>query len=393
MKKKQKILTLLCIIYSVAFHTLILNLTLLPDNDSTNDTMTYELIKGSLIITEEYSEFSEGILENLTLYESGYLSLNSSLQAAWNELGGIPSARGRPAMAYDSAHDRMVLFGGAVSSGIYSDETWVYNLNDNTWLNATDENPKPSARWGHSMVYDSTHDRTVLFGGEDDIGHSNETWIFNLNDNTWTNITPSVGPAGRMMHAMAYDSTRERVVLFGGDPPGTGGFYSDTWILNLTDNSWTEVSPNPNPGEYFGHSLVYDSAHDRMVLFGDDDTWIYNFTDNTWTKVDSGSGPNLKHHSMAYDAVHEVSIMFGGYNSGYFDNTWTYNLTDNSWTEVDSGSGPSGRYGHSMAYDSAHGVMVMFGGNNDGNYLGDMWKFSMSNYHKRGQFISKIISL
>ena len=42
-----------------------------------------------------------------------------------------PSARSRHAMAYLGG-DQVLLFGGELPSGS-SDETWVYDLSDNTW--------------------------------------------------------------------------------------------------------------------------------------------------------------------------------------------------------------------------------------------------------------------
>ncbi len=72
-------------------------------------------------------------------------------------------------------HERVVLFGGPGASG-RDDETWVYNYTDNTWTNMN-PSPKPSAREAYSMVYDSAHDRVVLFGGLDGI-RDGETWVY-----------------------------------------------------------------------------------------------------------------------------------------------------------------------------------------------------------------------
>ena len=41
-------------------------------------------------------------------------------------------------------------------------------------------NSGPNARQYHSMAYDSAHDRTILFGGSDTTGYRDDTWIFNL---------------------------------------------------------------------------------------------------------------------------------------------------------------------------------------------------------------------
>jgi hypothetical protein len=42
------------------------------------------------------------------------------------------------AMAYNANLDLVVLFGGRVGSGTaYTDETWTYDLNSDTWTNVT----------------------------------------------------------------------------------------------------------------------------------------------------------------------------------------------------------------------------------------------------------------
>jgi len=78
-------------------------------------------------------------------------------------------------MTYDSTHERVILFGGSISTG-YNNETWVYNYTDNSWTNITTTR-KPSKSASHSMVYDSTYDRTILFGGQP-AGGDDETWVF-----------------------------------------------------------------------------------------------------------------------------------------------------------------------------------------------------------------------
>src|SRR5438874_3914689 len=87
------------------------------------------------------------------------------------------------------------------------------------------------------MPYDSTlfpdapFFRTVhgeLFG---------DTWEWDGTD--WIQKTPATSPPPRECHAMAYDSTRERVVLFGGTDGS--GFLGDTWEWDGTD--WIQKTP------------------------------------------------------------------------------------------------------------------------------------------------------
>ena len=91
----------------------------------------------------------------------------------------------------------------------------------------------------------------------------------------WTKVTPI--PTPRSDHAMAYDSARQRVVLFGGDL-GYSGYFGETWEWDGAN--WTQVSSG-GPSARSRHAMAYDSARQRVVLFGGyggdrfDDTWIY----------------------------------------------------------------------------------------------------------------------
>src|SRR5439155_478261 len=107
----------------------------------------------------------------LLLSVSGYLmvmeAVSVPLTSEWTNMNPSvkPSAREFHAMAYDSRSDRIILFGGTQSLPPFdSDETWAYDFNTNTWTNM-DPASKPSARDGHAMAYDTQSDRVILFGG------------------------------------------------------------------------------------------------------------------------------------------------------------------------------------------------------------------------------------
>ena len=116
-----------------------------------------------------------------------------------------PPARGHHAgqMAYDSESDRMILFSGDLDSGpgwiVSINDTWAYDYNTNTWENMTDDQMRNNGRILGHMAYDSESDRIILFGGSDCRYMANstkpgETWSYDYNTNTWTNLTTADGP-------------------------------------------------------------------------------------------------------------------------------------------------------------------------------------------------------
>src|SRR5881628_634605 len=64
---------------------------------------------------------------------------------------------------------------------------------------------------------------------------SNDTWSYSYVSNTWTHLHPAKSPDRRLGSAMVYDSAADRVILFGGCANGTDFTcipMNDTWIYH-----------------------------------------------------------------------------------------------------------------------------------------------------------------
>ncbi|TMQ48664.1 MAG: hypothetical protein E6K71_06845, partial [Candidatus Eisenbacteria bacterium] len=278
-----------------------------------------------------------------------------------------PPARYGHAMAYDSQSGRLVLFGGGSSSAgvlLLLNDTWAYDFNTSTW---TDMSPAiaPPARYGHAMAYDSESDRVILFGGWS-YGNAvfNDTWAYDFNTNTWNEVSPKSSPLARSLHVMAYDSESDRVILFGGYSSCCLGItLGDTWAYDFNTNTWTAMNPAVAPGPRESSAMAYDSRSDRVILFGgyggSNETWAYDFNTNTWTDTNPVvEPPGRWGHALAYDSQSDRVILFGG---GLYD-TWAYDFNGNIWTDMAPASSPLGRESPTLTYDSAADRVVLFGG-------------------------------
>lgn len=176
----------------------------------------------------------------------------------------------------------------------------------------------PSGLKGHAMAYDSARGVVVLFGGEGWDGHLDDTWEWN--GTNWTQLSPPNRPSARSVHAMAYDSARGVVVLFGG-LDGSGTHRDDTWEWDGTN--WMQRGPASQPPARAGHAMAYDSAREVTVLFGGSDqgdTWEWDGTD--WVERSPARQPSARSgHAMAYDSVQEAVVLFGGWQT---HDTWVY---------------------------------------------------------------------
>jgi hypothetical protein len=150
----------------------------------------------------------------------------------WAQVGGNPGDRLGAAMAFDPVLGVSVLFGGTgcTSPGCYDyalrTGTWLHS--QGTWTEAT--GATPGLRFGHTMAYDSQRNKIVMFGGGG-TGLSDDTDEY-TGGVGWTSLLDT-GPPPRQSHAMVYDSRRGVMVVYGGQPPSGQGAYDDTWELDV----------------------------------------------------------------------------------------------------------------------------------------------------------------
>ncbi len=147
-----------------------------------------------------------------------------------------------------------------------------------------------------------------------------DTW--RLQDQKWTRIATD-GPPGRGRTALAYDSKRRQVVLFGGvsAPPGPDRpqtFFNDTWIWEA--QRWRRVAEGGPRGRY-AHGMVYDERAGVVLLYGGaaahrdaplSDMWQWDGA--RWTEIPlTGATPGHRYQPvMVYDRARDRTVLVGG---------------------------------------------------------------------------------
>jgi uncharacterized protein (TIGR03437 family) len=159
--------------------------------------------------------------------------------AHWKQISPqtSPPARYLHAMANDSIHSQVVLFGGIVNAnnGV-SHDTWAWN-----GFNWTQERPQtnPTERAGQGMAYDSAHDQIVLFGGS-----LNSTAL----GDTWTWYGGALGAIGGVVSASAFGgfsavAPGSWVEIYGSNlAPATQGWTGADFMGNNAPTSLNSVS-------------------------------------------------------------------------------------------------------------------------------------------------------
>lgn len=301
-----------------------------------------------------------------------------------------PSSRAFHDMAYDRASNRIILFGGYHEG--HTAETWVYDVDNNTWH---DMNPlnAPSGREAYGLAYDAKSALVILFGGyTTDEKDNDETWAYDLNANTWTDMKPTTSPPARLAGRLAYDPRVDRVILFGGGNVNRG-LYNDTWAYALGANAWTRRTPATAPPARAYHTMAYDEESGRVVLFGGElyadgpgtnDTWAYDAANDRWAEMTPAVRPIVRANSGVYDSKADQILVFGGATG---QETWTYNLNSNVWSELNPAPVPSNRCGSAMAYDAKSDRTILFGGMWPCGFVfasgviknGETWVFDLGN--------------
>jgi PKD repeat protein len=256
--------------------------------------------------------------------------------AGWTKLGPStnPSSMTEPAMAYDAADSKIIMFGGC--EGLLDcpeADTWTYS--GGNWAQDT-TGTAPSASLAAGMAYDAADSEVVLFGGCSSVNtvlqtcnsgsYLSSTYTFKAASG-WS--SSGSGPSARTSPGMAYDPLLKEVLLYGGYD-GTNAL-SDMWAFSA--GAWTTMSPTSTPGALSGEAMFWDTSLNEMVIYGGDtqtsttdNTWV--FANNAWTKLSPSSSPPARDGMVWAAPPTGPPIVWGGnVNNNTVQDTWAFGVT------------------------------------------------------------------
>jgi hypothetical protein len=278
-------------------------------------------------------------------------------------------------MAYDAARHATVLYGGDQARKYPLTDTWTWT--GTTWIQQ--HSTSEPALWDPGIAYDSARQRIVLFGLPSRhavSGQPGETWTWN--GQNWQREAPKKAPSARYFPLMTYDSKTQQVILFGGlgDRSQT---FSDTWAWDGAN--WQELSTTI-PGLSDGSreaSMAYDSAVDRVVLYDvpggfttskDMPRSMWLFDGSAWTLRSIGTTAlPTDGHRMVYDVALQKLLLFGGEAALIPPQTVGRNLRSEiwlwdglTWSSMVATTMPKPRMAMGMVYDTDRNQVLIFGG-------------------------------
>lgn len=209
----------------------------------------------------------------------------------------------------------------------------------------------PSARFNSAMAA-LPDGRLVLYGGRDGTGATlDDTWIFDPQAETWTDVMPPSAPPARFAHEMAYAGD-DTIVLYGGTPGPAGPAFDDTWIFDAVTEQWDQLMI-ASPGTRFQHGMVELGGSSVMAVGGRPgpsfsaelaDTWIFDAVAETWTNVNPVAAVAARSvFALGYDGDDTVTL-YGGFNATIPSaDTYNYSIAANTWTLATPDGNPGAR--------------------------------------------------
>lgn len=366
-------------------------------------TAIYDPVSNEMLIFGGDSQLAKTFTDDHVLILTHANGMSSG--ATWTQDGPVP--RYHTSAVYDSSTDQMIVFGGAQggTAGPLND-VWAEGqvVNDGQasqvttdWVQIFPTGATPAARFGHSAYYDSSSNRMMVFGGATTLTSClNDVWAMDDANSShgapaWFAMNPSgTLPLARMNQSAVYDSTTNILMVYGGTNCG-GGYFGDVWTLSNANGeggtpTWTQLTPSGSPpAARENASVIYDSVNNVLILYAGDaggngfsDVWTLSSANGQggtpqWTQLaPTGTAPKPRTgQSAVYDSANNRMIIFGGINAvtgtGYLGDTWILTNANGiggapAWVaEKVSGTAPLRRF-HTAFYSSAFNDMVVFGG-------------------------------
>lgn len=254
-----------------------------------------------------------------------------------------PPARANAGAAFDARRRVAVVTGGARRKANDSAfetiaDTWVGRSERWHRLLGVDIQPRDH----QALVYDEGRGAVMMFGGM--LGNGSSPWptdTWELREAGWARIATE-GPAGRGRTALAYDSRRRQVVLFGGvgASPGPGQpqpFFDDTWVRDTA--GWRKVAEG-GPRARYAHGMVFDERLGVVLLYSGAaahrdaplaDMWQWDGA--RWAEIRlTGPTPGFRYQPvMVYDRARGKTVLYGGLQ-GSSNDTWEWD--GHTWAEI-----------------------------------------------------------
>jgi hypothetical protein len=216
--------------------------------------------------------------------------------------GGNPTTP--PAFTYDRAHARAIHFGGCTNTPTCDGR--LRSWNGSAWIDVPQQNAPP-ARDGADFVYDSTHERVLLMGGDNFGLPIDEVWY--LDGNTWTQSLATNAPAMDYSGTeVADDPDHERILVF--EDQASGGNSDALWAF--ADDTFTSVCMRCTGSGHMNGTLVHVPGYDQTFYLDSTPPGTFELVNGAIGKYSNEDMPPRDASGIAYDSDRDAIVVYGG---------------------------------------------------------------------------------
>ncbi len=213
-------------------------------------------------------------------------SINTiNAQLSWTEItpstSAIPSARALPAVAFDNINNILLVHGGKTGKETFTDDTWIFNMTSDTWIQLTNIGTTPPSRYTAVAGYDTTTKQFIIATGEGiDKTFYRDIWALN-----YLQVLSSTSAINWIqLDSSSNIQFNERYGSAGGLQVETSNFYvshgfaakrfSDTYTFDISNSNsnWKEAFSGTN--EYNPNApharclMAYTETMSGFVMYG-----------------------------------------------------------------------------------------------------------------------------
>lgn len=294
-----------------------------------------------------------------------------------------PTAREDGTWTVDSRTPTAYLFGGRDGSTLFND-LWAFDLEQQSWTELTPTGDPPAKRFGHEAVWVEGLGVVVFAGQAGPTTFFDDLWVYEPEANMWRELpVEGTRPKARYGTCAAVGPDGRLWISHGFTEDGTR--FADTQAYDFATNRWTDETPEGQApvtrclhGCWWtddGRFALYAGQTTGVTALGDLRTLADPATpDAEWSQVDGELPPDRNLYAFARhgDAV----VVTGGRGlDGYLNDAFTF---DAATLEVESlspeGEPPPGRSGAMMIDDADRGRALLFGGKTADGAMADLWE-------------------
>lgn len=173
-----------------------------------------------------------------------------------------------PPTGADGRPGQFVVSHGFTNSGRLND-TWRYDIETGVWTDISPEGKRPVERCLLRGVWDTIRDRLVVYGGQSTSEpYLSDLWT--LSPRGWSELARLPNPGARRLYAMAFSHARLQALLFGGRT--ADGPKNDLWLFDAQNEFWTEADTfGGPPAPRYGHDAAWAIESQSLYVFGGTD--------------------------------------------------------------------------------------------------------------------------